>query len=206
MKVLIVDWRCTESGTWSHQLPFCKRACSFPTVPEVSLLHDDDDDMNQNVLQDKIPGWDRVPDQVPVQRGRPDQPWVQTRTACRWVDIGRVQFKGGVDDKSANLCWLQGVVGLQQQQRHQHKRQRQQHQQQIGQGEWTRKPPSSIVVVADISQNPTQRWIICTHTVRGVINDWLLLFFWKTTKLEHFPARWYLYHHSWSYHDDWDGS
>ena len=29
--------RCTEAGTWSHQLPFCKRACSFPTVPEVSL-------------------------------------------------------------------------------------------------------------------------------------------------------------------------
>ena len=35
--------RCTEAGTWSHQLPFCKRACSFPTVPEVplaSLLQD----------------------------------------------------------------------------------------------------------------------------------------------------------------------
>ena len=170
MKVLIVDWRCTESGTWSHQLPFCKRACSFPTVPEVSLLHDDDDDddddINQNVLQDKIPGWDRVPDQVPVQRGRPDQPWVQTRTACRWVDIGRVQFKGGVDDKSANLCWLQGVVGLQQQQRHQHKRQRQQHQQQIGQREWTRNPPS-LDCKPDTKMNH-----LYTQCERG--NQWLI--------------------------------
>ena len=23
-------FRCTESGDWSHQIPFCKRACRFP--------------------------------------------------------------------------------------------------------------------------------------------------------------------------------
>ena len=23
-------FRCTESGAWSHQIPFCKRACRFP--------------------------------------------------------------------------------------------------------------------------------------------------------------------------------
>ena len=22
--------RCTEFGTWSHELPFCKRACRYP--------------------------------------------------------------------------------------------------------------------------------------------------------------------------------
>lgn len=30
--------RCTEAGSWSHQLPFCKRACSFPTVPEGGIV------------------------------------------------------------------------------------------------------------------------------------------------------------------------
>ena len=51
-----------------------------------------------------------LPDQVPVQRGRPNQPGVPTRVARHRLSVRRVQREGGVDRQPPTLCWLQRVV------------------------------------------------------------------------------------------------